>query len=133
MATGGVTVTGLREMRANVRAFPRTLSLALRGVAASTAGRVRVGAQQRLAAQTHGTGQTAASLVVVEDAPRQQFRIEGTPVRGRSENVLRWLEFGTVHMSARPSLGPALEAESVAYVRACEATVQRYGTAALGG
>lgn len=132
MATGGVTVTGLREMRAGARALPAALSGALRGVAASTAVRIRTGARARLAAQTAGTGRTGDSLAIVEDAAGKAFRVEPTPVPRRPANLPLWLEYGTWKMGARPFLGPALQAESAQYIRACTAIVDRYGRSALG-
>lgn len=120
MAQGSVTFSGLAEVKRDVEALPRNVTLALRAVAWRASRRVHASAQRHLRAKTHGTGQTADALGVVEDAPMKMFRVEVGPVPRRPANLPLWLELGTVKMSARAFLRPALEEAHADYVRESE-------------
>lgn len=128
----GVTITGLTEFKAGVEQLPRAITLALRGVAWKTSRRVKDLARARLQSQTHGTGKTAAALRITERDQMKAFIVDVGPVPGRPDNLALWLELGTVKMSARPFLRPALEETNPAYIRECDAAVQATGEQVLG-
>lgn len=127
-------------MRAAVQQLPTAVTAALRGVAEATAQRVLANARANLARQTHGTGATAAAINVTEDAsnhafivaspgvPHPRFSLHRMTRSGRTHtqkvtqnNLPIWLEYGTVHMAARPYMRPAAEAEVDRYRRDMEA------------
>lgn len=139
MAESTFTQTGLAEMRQAIEQFPAAHTAALRAVAQATAGRVMARAKALLASQTHGTGATAAAITVTEDAANKQFIVSSPGVphptislhtmkrSGRTHtqkvsqnNLPIWLEYGTVHMTARPYMRPAAAAEEAQYARDME-------------
>lgn len=91
MAQGGVVVTGLREAMAAVEKLPETVTAALRGVAKSTAERIKVGYQQRLRSQTHGTGRTADSARVLDESAEKQFTVNVPGDKEKPANLPGWL------------------------------------------
>lgn len=111
-----VTQSGMREARAAIERLAPAVRASLRSVAQRTALRIRDGARHRLLAQTQGTGRTAAAIAVREDPDEKAFAVESKAVRPSPANLPLWLEFGTVHMTARPYMRPAVEAESDRYV-----------------
>lgn len=121
MADAGVTMTGLKDMRAAVQQLPKAVTERLRAVAWRKARDVRAGAMDRLRAKTHGTGKTASSIVVIEETEHKRFvvAVRGDP--SHPANLPLWLEKGTVTMTARPYMLPALEAVSDSYVKESEA------------
>ena len=125
MAREGVTTTGLREMRAAVRMFPRAEQEALRAVAWRVSRRVTAGAKQRLRAQTKGTGATADAIVVREDAEQKRFIVESKAPAGAAANLPMWLEFGTSKQAPRPYMSPAAQAENESYTREMRAVSER--------
>ena len=133
MAAGSVTTTGLREMRAASNRLPDELTAALRRVAQRTAQRVQAGARARVAVATGWTREHIAlrespadkAFIVSAGTDRPRVGIAWHTRRsGRSHtqrvtlNMLpSWLEYGTVHMTARPFMRPSTEAERASYVR----------------
>ncbi len=125
MATGGVTVTGLKEAYAAVDQLDVTVTAALKDVARRTADRIAVNAAALLRSKTHGTGKTAASIRVLDESDEKRFVVN---VPGDSEsaaNLPRWLEYGTRYMVARPFLRPAGDAESERYKSDMAAVAER--------
>lgn len=119
----GVTLSGFREHRAAVKALPKAVEEAVRKVARDTALRVMHRAQQLVAVDT---GVTRDSISVKPEPDRQLYAVgvfENKPhIRAGHRtatmpNIDIWLEFGTIHMHARPFLRPALDAENDRYVR----------------
>ena len=90
----------------------------LRAVAQRTAGRVKSGVVARM---REATGKMKASVHVVEEADKRQFRVEAADVPGRNPMVPVWHEFGTSKMPAQPAFGPALEEVRADYAREGEA------------
>lgn len=123
----GVTMTGLTEFKAGVEQLPRAVTLKLRAVAWRMSRRVWASAKRRLESQTHGTGQTARALHVVEHEAVKAFSVEVGPVPQRPDNVALWLELGTVKMTARPFLRPAIEEHAPAYIREAEQAIEDIG------
>lgn len=117
MAQGGVTVTGLREAMAAVDKLPETVQAHVKQVAHATAERIKVGYQQRLRSQTHGTGKTAGSARVLDESDEKQFTVNVPGDPDRPAALPGWLERGTRYMTAKPSLRPAGDAESERYKR----------------
>jgi HK97 gp10 family phage protein len=118
MARESVTATGLAELKRAIDAFPRTVTLALRGVAWHSARRIRTRAQQILRSKTHGTGKTANSIEVIEEEKSFLVHVAGDP--DRPANLPLWLERGTRHMAARPYMRPASDEEEPTYKREME-------------
>ena len=117
MAQGGATVTGLREAMAAVDKLPETVQARVKQVAHATAERIKVGYQQRLRSQTHGTGKTAASARVLDESDEKQFTVNVPGDPDKPANLPMWLERGTRYMTAKPSLRPAGDAENERYKR----------------
>jgi hypothetical protein len=145
---GASAVPELAALRAKVNAFPTVVTEHLRAVAWRTSRRVKELAQQKVAKDTHFTEE---NIHVVEDPARKLFLvIPGTDrprVRivhhamrsGRSHtqavtlNMLPvWLEYGTIHMVARPFMRPAADAESARYVREMRAAAEAVAVQELG-
>lgn len=124
-----ITITGLEETRQAVEALPRAVTLALRAVAWRTSRTVSDLAKANLRRQTHGTGKTADSIHVIEEADEQQFVVVVGGNPDRPANLPDWLEFGTRHMAARPYIRPAADEAEPAYLREMEqaavSTVQK--------
>jgi hypothetical protein len=131
VADGSVTMTGFREVQRAVEALPQAVTGALRSVAQRTAVRVQGRAKMILRSITSGTGATANALRVTERDQMQAFIVDVGPVIGRPDNLPLWLELGTVKMSARPFLRPAMEEASADYVRDAEAAVVHVAREAL--
>lgn len=125
MSREGVTTEGLTELAEAITAFPRTVQLALRGVAFNSARRVRTRAQQILRAKTTGTGKTADSIEVIEEEEKQQFVVHVAGNPDRPAMLPNWLEFGTRHMRARPYMRPAGDEEEPRYLREMEDTAKK--------
>jgi HK97 gp10 family phage protein len=117
MSDGSVTDTGLDDLRKAVDALPRSVTLALRGVAWQSSRRIKDRAQQILASKTHGTGKTAASIEIIEDDANKQFQVFPAGNPDRPANLPLWLEFGTRYMAARPFMRPAADEENPRYQR----------------
>lgn len=126
-----ITITGLDEFKRAVDALPREVTLKLRAVAWRTSREVKDTAQRLLRAQTHGTGKTANSIHVVEEAERKQFvvLVGGNP--DRPANLPDWLEFGTKHMTAKPYIRPAADMAKDGYLSDMEAAAVDVATKAL--
>lgn len=120
MADGRVTSTGLEELRREIEALPRTVTLALRAVAWQSSRRLQARAREILRSKTHGTGKTAASIEVIEEADQNQFVVHVAGNPDRPANLPNWLEFGTRHMAARPYMRPASDEEDPRYRRESE-------------
>ena len=105
----------LAKLRANIERLPVRVTAQLRAVAWRTSRVVRTRAQQILRSQTHGTGKTANSIVIVEQAEKKQFLV--TVENPDNPELGLWLERGTVHMRARPFMRPAGDEATAGYVR----------------
>jgi len=99
-----------RFMSGLIREAERSES-ALKALAHRRALAVHRSAQNRLpqAGEGNATGKTRAALHVVDDSARKQYRVEVADIPGRDPMVPVYLEFGTVGMSARPFLRPAVD------------------------
>lgn len=135
MADGGsIVIAGLEELRSGIQQLPDQVTAALMRVASATAQRVLMKARANLKAQTHGTGATAAAMLVRSDVANKMFVVEspGAPFTRLSLHTMKrsgrshtqkvtvnmvpiYLEYGTRSMSARPYLRPAVEAEQARY------------------
>ncbi len=132
MAAAGVTSSGLKEALSAVQQLPAAVTSALQTVARDTANRIAEKAKTNLQARTHGTGQTAASIHVIEHAERKQFVVDVPGAPGRDPKIPFYLEMGTRDMPARPFLRPAGDSESERYRRdmekAATATIRKVVT-----
>lgn len=117
MNNGGVTETGMDELRKAVENLPRSVTLALRGVAWQSSRRIKTRAAEILNSKTHGTGKTAASIEIIEEPENKQFVVwvRGNP--DRPANLPLWLERGTSTMSAKAFMRPAADEEDPVYQR----------------
>jgi HK97 gp10 family phage protein len=118
--TDGFTQTGMAEMRQSIEQFSDDQTAALKAVARATAERILSRERQLLASQTHGEGNTADALFIEEDAANKQFIVRFGLIKKRTANLPLWLEYGTVHMTARPFVRPAADAEKERYRRDME-------------
>lgn len=141
MSQAGCTSTGLREAREGVRRLSPAVTSRLRGVALATGARVTARAKANLRRQTKGTGATADMIWMFEDAAKREVRVNSTAPQNRIKNgkvvepplnLPLWLEFGTVHMAARPYMGPAAWAEADRYRRDLEIAAIEGAEEALG-
>ena len=109
--------TGMAEMREAFERFSPDQQVASRRVAKNTADRVLKRARALLGEKTHGSGFTASQLEVTEDAPNKRFIVGANKnlVRKHPWNLMIWLEYGTVHMLARPFMRPAADGERDRY------------------
>lgn len=98
------------------------IEVELKALAHRRARAVHAVAQRRLpeAGQGKATGKTRAALHVVDDSAHKRFRVEVADIPGRDPMVPVYLEFGTVGMSARPFLRPAVDENREGYVREAE-------------
>lgn len=131
MADGSVTVTGLKELENGIRVLPESVTKALRQVAMITATRVMERAKPRTPYDPQHRDVKRPHLrdtyKIVPDDANKQFKVE---VGGTVLPMLPvWLEFGTAHMTARPFLRPAADAEEQQYkqamINAAEAIVTK--------
>lgn len=107
----------LGPLRQIVNALPNTVTAECQRVAHRWAIRVRDDAKQRLTSSTHGEGNTAAALQVVEDIPNKQYIVGYGPIKKRPQNLPLWLEYGTIKMDAKPHMRPSAEAAREGYAR----------------
>jgi hypothetical protein len=117
MADSSYTQTGLSELQAQITQFPATVTRRLRIAAERRARVVYADMVRLLNAQTHGEGNTARALEIVEDAANKQFIVRFGLIDDRPANLPLWLEYGTVHMTARPFARPAAEANRAPYAQ----------------
>jgi len=127
MADAGVTAPGLAALRAKVDTFPAVVTAQLRSVAWRTSRRVMEQAKAKVPVDT---GYTQDNIYVAEEPDKKLFRVEAGTDRPRVRIVTHakpsgrvhtqsvtlnmlpvWLEYGTIHMAARPFLRPAADAE----------------------
>src|SRR5689334_6498120 len=99
-----VTDSGLQTLRRTIEQLPREMTLALRAIAWQSSRRIQHRAREILRSKTRGTGKTAASIVVNEEAEHKQFVV--TVDNPENPNLGLWLERGTKHMAARPFMRP---------------------------
>ncbi len=109
-----MTSMGLEEMRQAVEQLPAAVTTALRSVAMGTANRLQERAREILLSKSNAV-KTAAAIVVVEDAPNQQFLVNSGPAAGDPKNVPIWLEHGTRHQAARAYMRPAADGAQEQY------------------
>jgi HK97 gp10 family phage protein len=119
-----VTVTGLTEAKATIAKLPETVTSALKAVAKRTADRIVPEYQRRLLSQTKAH-KTAASARVLDESDEKQFTVNVPGHPDKPANLPRWLEYGTRHMVAKPSLRPAGDAESERYKSDMAAAAER--------
>lgn len=122
------TITGLTEFAAAVTRLPDAVTLALKRVAEGTANRVEMAARRRLLEPRppfkvagRGYGDVAAAMEITEDLPNKQYVISSVAPSGTPGNLVLWIEFGTVHMPARPYMAPSLHEENASYIKDVEA------------
>lgn len=115
MADGGVTSSGLLEFKAGVEKLPAAVTAAARNVARRTALAVAAGARLRVRVRS---GAMQRSIRVDPDEQHRQYKVTAGNIDGPP--IALFLELGTVHMSAKPFMGPALEAERGNYERDLE-------------
>jgi hypothetical protein len=120
MSQGSVTVTGLKELEKAIENLPRSVTLALRGVAWQSSRRIKDRAAQILNNETHGTGKTAASIEVIEELEKKQFIVwpRGNP--DRPANLPLWLERGTKFMRPIAYMRRSADEEDDTYKRNVE-------------
>ncbi len=131
MSESSVTITGMDQLTRAVEDLPRLVTLALRGVAWQSSRRIQARAQQLLRAQTHGTGKTAAHIVIIEEEAKKQFVVDSQGDPDRPANLPLWLERGTRFMAARPHMRPAADEEDQPYKNAMLRAADRTATQAL--
>jgi hypothetical protein len=103
-------------MRAAVEQLPDAVTAALRGVARSTAARMKASAAAALRRQQKTAAAALADAIeIVEDVPNQQIQVVSKPPRGQPANVTIWNEHGTIKMPARPYMRPSAQAEEGRY------------------
>ncbi len=119
-----VTVTGLEEAKAAVAKLPETVTAALKAVAKRTADRIVPEYQRRLLSQTKAH-RTAASARVLDESEEKQFTVNVPGHPDDPQNLSLWLERGTRHMVAKPSLRPAGDQENDRYKSDMAATAER--------
>lgn len=120
-----VTQTGMADARRTVERLPQVMQSAFRAVAMRSAHRIAANAAAILRQKTKGTGDTAEAIRVVEDSDDQQFLVESKAPQGRPANLPKWLEFGTVKMSARSYMRPARENEDPRYAEGMRRAVEK--------
>ncbi len=131
MAEGGVTVTGLKELMANVDQLPDTVTAALKQHAVSTATRIRDEYRRLLLSQTKAV-KTAASARLLDESERKQIVVNVPGDPSDPAGVPGWLEYGTSRMAAKPSLRPARDAEADRYKRDMATIAEQTLRSALG-
>ena len=114
---GSATATGLRELTAGIGRLEATVIERLKLTARASADRIAAEAANILRSKTHGTGRTAASIRVLDESGDKQFVVNCPGNPDQPANLPLWLERGTRHMSARPFMRPAADAESDRYRR----------------
>jgi HK97 gp10 family phage protein len=119
-----VLVTGLEEAKAVLDKLPETMTAALKAQAKATADRILDGYRQRILAQTKAH-KTAASARVLDESDEKQFTVNVPGHPDDPANLSRWLEYGTRHMVAKPSLRPAGDAEHERYKAEMAAIAER--------
>ena len=89
----------------------------------ATAQAVAADMRARLNAQTHGSGLTAGGIAIeVSELTKVAIGVRAAP--GRDPRVPFWLEYGTVKMSARPFIQPAVAAAEAAHHKNAAAAVE---------
>lgn len=120
----GVLITGLRELEHAIERLPETMTAALKAHAKVTADRILEGYRQRLLAQTHAH-KTAASARVLDESDEKQFTVNVPGHPDDPANLSLWLEYGTIHMVAKPSLRPAGDEQNERYKAEMAAIAER--------
>lgn len=116
----------------DVDRFCADLERDLRSQAYVTAERIKRTAQAILRSKTHGTGKTAAAIVVIEEKEHQQFVVESDGDESDPANLPIWLEFGTVNMQARPYMRPARDQHEAAYLADQERVFNAHAEKGIG-
>jgi HK97 gp10 family phage protein len=132
-----VIQTGVAELREAAKQLPLRVTQALQRNAEEIAYRIQADARRLLQQQTRGSGATANAIVVVQDVPNKQYRVESHApqqwwkrtrdgfLRQRDTpapaNLPTWLEWGTARMSAKPYMRPAMDQNRARYEAGCEA------------
>ncbi len=136
----GCTIDGLTQTVAAIQRLPDTVTLALKRVAQGSANQIALQARTRLLSPSPafkrpgpGYGILASGILAREDLPNRQYVVACAAPPGYPANLPIWVEFGTIHMPARPFMGPAARAESASYVSAVEAAAVDVVRQALEG
>lgn len=114
------------SLRAVIKGF-------IKGAARVSADHIASEARARLQRQLSGTstGQTVAGIVVKSDRTGWGWNVDAG--NARQPMLDRWLEFGTVHMKARPFLFDSARLEERAHrdriANAIQAALSEYGLA----
>lgn len=120
MASNSFVQSGVAEMRRSIESFSDDQTAALKAVAFATAARILKRERELLASQTHGEGNTADALYIEDDSANKRFIVRFGLIKNRPANLPIFLEYGTVHMDARPFVRPAADAEKERYRRDME-------------
>lgn len=132
MASGSVTVTGLDDLKRAIDRLPEAVTEALKSEARISADRIAAHAKALLRSKTHGTGQTADAIRVLDESRDQQWVVNSPGTADKPANLPLWLEYGTVYMSAKAHMRPAADAESARYKQNMAAAATRTAEKALG-
>jgi hypothetical protein len=141
MADGFRIDVDTSEVLRQLDQFGEDLEQAFAEAALATGFAVAAEARDRLARQTHGTGQTAENITISTSSPRagRQAQAGSGPVfvfvrpRNRPANLPVWLEFGTINMEPRPFLIAAAHLEEGPHRRRMAAAAERAIRRAGGG
>lgn len=130
MADGVSIAVDSAGLASALDALPRAIQTASKGVAMDTGRRVRDETVGRLHRAWHGTGRTAELIEVADHLPgvpgdQDAVFVYQRGTADRSQNVLLWLEFGTIHMRGQPSLWPSVQLEQGGHRRRLEEAVQK--------
>lgn len=136
MAQAGADATGIKELATAIDKLPQVVTAALRGVAKTSAERIRrrahdlapVGEAPR-GTHTEGQPHMRDTIAVTEEADKKQF-VVGPNTPWLPELGL-WIERGTVRMLARPFMRPAGDEEDAHYKRASVAAADQAVTKVL--
>ncbi len=119
MTTGGVTSTGMAEMRAAIQKLPAAVTAACRRVSRDTSHRIADNARRRIRVRT---GATKLTIAVHEHPEQREYRVSVGADTGPPIAV--FLEYGTEHMPAKPFFRAALEQEVHAHQRDLEVATE---------
>ena len=108
-------------MKAAVEQLPKAVTAALRAVAFRVSRSVYADAKQRLIAQQKTEARALANEIHVNERENAKaFDVVSDAPADQPANLPIWIEFGTIHMRARPYMRPALDAAQDGYKREVE-------------
>ena len=112
---GSAVASGLKELNAGIDRLDETVTARLKATARRSADTIARNAAAILLSKTHGNGGTARSIRVLDESAEKQYVVNCPGDPEKPANLPGWLERGTRHMSARPFMRPAADAESDRY------------------